>query len=144
LQLWEFRDTHLGVPRQNDIWVLVPWLVTKYNIKGKVVASPKSGLWWILWVSICPWLVLAPKVLQPCTNQLVVWFCAGPCEWFNACHSSSPIPELQHAPLPPKCCEPRNMSPTPCSSIVFASNSHLSLSRSLGAHHLHLHQMHKR
>jgi len=28
----------------------------------------------------CPWLVLAPKVLQQCINQLVVWFCVGPCE----------------------------------------------------------------
>jgi hypothetical protein len=42
--------------------------------KGKVVASPKSKLWWILWVRICPWFVLAPKVFQLCTNQLVVWF----------------------------------------------------------------------
>jgi hypothetical protein len=23
----------------------------------------------------------------------------------------SPIPELQHAPLPPKCCEPKNVPP---------------------------------
>jgi hypothetical protein len=28
----------------------------------------------------CSWLVLAPKVLHLCINQLVVWFCAGPCE----------------------------------------------------------------
>jgi hypothetical protein len=61
---------------------------TVYIIKGNVVASPKSGPWWVLWVRICPWFVLAPKVLWQCTNQLVVWFCAGPCEWLNACHSS--------------------------------------------------------
>jgi hypothetical protein len=40
---WEFRNSHLGVLGQNDIWVLVPWLGTKYTIRGKVVASPK--LW---------------------------------------------------------------------------------------------------
>jgi len=28
----------------------------------------------------CLWLILAPKVLQQCTNQLVAWFCVGPCE----------------------------------------------------------------
>jgi hypothetical protein len=28
----------------------------------------------------CPWLVLTPKVLQLCINQLVLWFCVGPCE----------------------------------------------------------------
>ncbi len=32
-----------GSPRQNDIWVLVPWLGTKYTIRGKVVASPSLG-----------------------------------------------------------------------------------------------------
>jgi len=46
-QLWEFRDSHLGVPRQNAISILVPWPVTEYTIVGKVVASPKSGLWWV-------------------------------------------------------------------------------------------------
>jgi len=30
-----------------------------YN--GKVLASPKFGLWWILWVHVCPWLVRATK-----------------------------------------------------------------------------------
>jgi hypothetical protein len=73
-QLWEFWDSHLGVPRQNDIWVLVPWPGTKYNTRGKVVASPKSEPWWVLWIRVCPCLILAPKMLQPCSNQLVVWF----------------------------------------------------------------------
>jgi hypothetical protein len=44
-QFREFRDSHLGVPGRNDIWVLAPWLGTKNTIRGKVVASPKSGLW---------------------------------------------------------------------------------------------------
>jgi hypothetical protein len=55
-------------------WVLILWLGTKYIIRGKVAASPKSRSWWVLWVRDCPWLVHAPKVLQLCTNQLVVWF----------------------------------------------------------------------
>jgi hypothetical protein len=41
--LWEFQDSHLGVSGQNDIWVLVLWLNTKYIIRGKVVASPSLG-----------------------------------------------------------------------------------------------------
>jgi hypothetical protein len=72
-QVWEFRDSHLGVPRQNAIWMWPSWKGTKYTIRGKVVASPKSGPWWVLWVRVCPWLVLALKVFK-CTNQLVVWF----------------------------------------------------------------------
>jgi hypothetical protein len=75
-----------GLP--NDIWVLVMWLGTKYIIRGKVVASPKSRPWWILWIRVCPWFVLAPKVFQLCTNQLVIWFCAGPHEWLIIFHSS--------------------------------------------------------
>jgi len=29
------------------IWMWAPWPATKYTIKGKVVASPKSGPWWV-------------------------------------------------------------------------------------------------
>jgi hypothetical protein len=44
---WDF---HLGVPKQNAIWMWASWRGTKYTIRGKVVASPKFGLWWILCV----------------------------------------------------------------------------------------------
>jgi hypothetical protein len=69
-QLWEFWDSHLGVLGQNAIWMLVRWLATEYTIKGKVVASPEFRLWWVLWIQVCSWFVIAPKVLQLCTNQL--------------------------------------------------------------------------
>jgi hypothetical protein len=42
--------------------------------------QPKSEPWWALWVHVCMWLVCvcmclvrAPKVLQLCTNQFLVW-----------------------------------------------------------------------
>jgi len=35
----------LRISGQNDIWVLVPWPDTNYTIRGKVVASLKSGPW---------------------------------------------------------------------------------------------------
>jgi hypothetical protein len=41
--LWEFWDSHLGVPGQNDIWVLVSWLGIEYTIRRKVVASQSPG-----------------------------------------------------------------------------------------------------
>jgi len=53
----------MGVLVQNAIWMWASWRGTKYTIRGKVVVSPKFGPWWILWVRVCPWLVLAPKVL---------------------------------------------------------------------------------
>jgi hypothetical protein len=49
-------------------------LGTKYTIRGKVVASLKSKLWWILWVRGCMWLVQTSKMLQLCSNQLVFGF----------------------------------------------------------------------
>jgi hypothetical protein len=30
--------------------------------KGKVAVSPKFGPWWVLWVQVCLWLVLTPKM----------------------------------------------------------------------------------
>jgi hypothetical protein len=31
---------------------------------GEVVVSPESGPWWVLWVQICLWFILTPRVLQ--------------------------------------------------------------------------------
>jgi hypothetical protein len=71
-------------------WHLGASPVAKHKVyyKGKVMASPKSGPWWVLWVQICLWFILTPKMFQLCINQLVVWFCANPCEWLIACHYS--------------------------------------------------------
>jgi hypothetical protein len=60
----QFRDSHLGVSGQKTIWMWPPWSGVEYIIWGKVVASLESGLWWVKWVQSCPWLVLAPRVLQ--------------------------------------------------------------------------------
>ncbi len=54
---WESWD-------KKTIRMWVPWNNAENTIWGKVVASPESGLWWILGVQNYPWFVLAPKVLQ--------------------------------------------------------------------------------
>jgi hypothetical protein len=62
------RKWHLGVG---------PVARHRVYYKGKVVASPKFELWWVLWVlwiRVCSWFVRAPKAFKLCTNQLVVWF----------------------------------------------------------------------
>jgi hypothetical protein len=123
----------LGLSGQNAIWMWASWRDTKYTIRGKVVASLKSGPWWILWVRICLWFILTPKMLQLCTNQLVVWFCVGPCEWLVACHSSYSHPGAPACPSTPKVLRTRECAPTFCFYIVFTLDSPLSLSRSLGA-----------
>jgi hypothetical protein len=69
-----FGTPNLGVSGQNDICVLTLWPSTNNTIRGKVMASPKSRTWWILWIHVYMWLVCAPKLFQLCTNQLVIWF----------------------------------------------------------------------
>jgi hypothetical protein len=60
----------------------------KEYYKGESDGFFKSKLWWVLWVCVCSWFLRAPKVLQLCTNQLVVWFVQiNMNNWF-ACHSS--------------------------------------------------------
>jgi hypothetical protein len=70
-----FRDSHAGVPGQKAIWMPAPWRVTEYTIRGKVVASPQVRAVVSLVCPCCPWLVLAPKVLQLCTNYFVWLVC---------------------------------------------------------------------
>ncbi len=42
LAIW---DSHLGVLGQKAIWMWAMWKGVEYTIRGKVVASPKSGPW---------------------------------------------------------------------------------------------------
>jgi hypothetical protein len=120
----EFRDSHLGTSGQNVIWVLIMWPSTKYTIKGKVVASPKSRLWWILWVCVCSWLVCAPKVFKLRTNQLVVWFVQVRMSNWCLLFFLIPILELQHAHVPPKCCKPGSV-PQLLILLLFSPHTHI-------------------
>jgi hypothetical protein len=132
-QLWEFWDSHFEVLGQNVIWMWPPWRDVEDTIKGKVVASPKSKPWWVLWVRGYMWFVLAPKVFKLFTNQCVVWFVQIHVNDWTLFILPSPISEFQHAPLPLEVLRTRERTRTPCSFTVFTSDSHLSLLRSLGA-----------
>jgi hypothetical protein len=47
----------LGSPETKKvIWMWPLWRGAKYTIWGKVMASPESGLWWVLWVQNRPCL----------------------------------------------------------------------------------------
>jgi hypothetical protein len=79
-----------------------------------------------------PVVCLSTKSAPTNTYQLVVWFCAGLCEWLMLVIFPSPISELQHALLPPKFCEPTN-GPQLLTFPLFPLVTHsLSLSMSLG------------
>jgi hypothetical protein len=82
--------------------------VARHNVYYKGEGG-ESRPWWVLWVWVCSWFILTPKMFKLCTNQLVVWFVQVHVS--NWCLSLFlvPIPKLQHAPLPPKCCEPKSV-----------------------------------
>jgi hypothetical protein len=94
-----------------------------------MVTSPKSRPWWILWIWGCPWLVLAPKVFQLCTNHLVLVLCRF--MWVvEACHFFLIPSRNSSTPLcPSKRLRVKERASTLYSFVVFNLDSHLSPSR---------------
>jgi hypothetical protein len=93
----------LGSPGiKKTIWMQVPWRGAENTIWRKVVGSPESGPWWVLWVQGRPWLVLAPRCSRMWTNQLVVGLMQI---WKRVTKSLSLFPVLSQSsntpPLPP-------------------------------------------
>jgi hypothetical protein len=110
--------SHLGVLGQKAIWMWPSWRGTKYTIRGKVVVSSKFELWWVLWVRVCPWLILAPKVLQLCINHLVLVLCRSvwvieACQLFLVPFRSSNTPLY-----PSNVLRARERAPIPCFFVV--------------------------
>ncbi len=109
----------------------------EYIIWGKVMASLESGSWWVLWIWGRPWLVLTPKVLQLCANQLVCWFYAGLFEWVS-CLTLVLVPSRSsNTPLcPSKVLRAGNVLGDLNLSNVSILRLNLNLPRGLGARHL--------
>jgi hypothetical protein len=74
-KLGQFRDSHLGVSGQKAIWMWAPWPATEYIIKGEGGGFLQVQVMVSLMCLCCPWLVLAPRVLQLCTNHIVWVVC---------------------------------------------------------------------
>jgi hypothetical protein len=90
LQESQFRDSQLGNPMTKWHFSVGPMARHKKYYKGEGDGFPKSGPWWVFWIHGCPCLVYAPKVLQLCTNQLVVWFEQVHVNNWPTCHSIGP------------------------------------------------------
>jgi hypothetical protein len=109
---------HLGAPRQK--WHLGDGLVAmpKYIIRGKVVASRKSKLWWVLWIRVYSWQIRAPK----CSNYVLTNLLFSLCKfvWIIELFVNlpSPIPKLQQA-LYPWSVVNQGPCPIPSPSVIF-------------------------
>jgi hypothetical protein len=118
-QRWEFRDSHLGVSGQKTIWMWPPWRGVEYTIKGEGGGFPQVQAVVNLMSPSCPWFVLTPKVLQLCTNHLVLVLCRSvwvskACQFFLIPSRSSSTPFY-----PSKVLQTREHALTPCSFNVF-------------------------
>jgi hypothetical protein len=93
---WESRD------KKPFRWA--PWRGAKYTIRGKVVASPQVRAVVSLVCPCCSWL-LAPKVLQLCTNHLM-WVVCRPV-WVSEAYQLFLVPSQSSSTpfYPSKCCE---------------------------------------
>ncbi len=103
---------------QNDIWVLVLWPCTNYIIRGKGVASPKSRLWWILWIHVYSWLIYAPKCFNYALTNLLFGLCRSMWMIKMLVNHFSSILELQHAFLLSTCYKPKS-APKLCFLFLF-------------------------
>jgi hypothetical protein len=70
--LARFRDSHLEVPGEKSHLDVGPVERSRVYYKGEGVGFPQVRAVVSLVCPCCSWLVLAPKVLQLCTNH-VVW-----------------------------------------------------------------------
>jgi len=137
-QLWEFHH----------IWVLVLWPGTKYIIRGKVMASPKFGPWWVLWIRVCSWLVRALKCYNYTLTNLLFSFCKSVSVSELLVNLPNPISELHHTFLPPKCYKLGNAPQLVLLPLSSLSDSQMNPSRNLKVrhytytHNLHLYPIH--
>jgi hypothetical protein len=107
--LARFQDFHLGVPGEKNH--LDVGFVANHRVyyKGEGGGFPQVRAMVSLVCSCCPWLILAPKVLQLCTNHFV-WVVCRPM-WVNeACQLFLVPSRNSNTPLyPSKCCELRSV-----------------------------------
>ncbi len=122
----------LGLPPgQNDIWVPVPWPGTKYTIMKKVVASPKFGPWWVLWVRVCPWLISAPKCSNYALTNLLFVLCRFMWVIDLLVNLPSFHPGASTCPSTPEVLQAKECAPTP-PSIVFTFGFTIESIKELG------------
>jgi len=115
----QFRDSHSGIPREKSHLNVGSVANHRVYYKGEGGGFPQVRAMVSLMCLCCPWLVLAPKVLQVCTNHFV-WVVCRPMWVSEACQLVLVPSRSSNTPLyPSKCCELGSMAwllPLPLSS----------------------------
>ncbi len=113
----------MGIPKQNDIWVLVPWPSIEYTIRGKV-----RGRWWLppnsgRGESCESMFARGSSVHQKCSNYALTNLFFGLCKSMWVIDLlvilPSPYPKALAHHFTPKMLRTRKRTPTLSPSIVF-------------------------
>ncbi len=120
----------LGSPGTKDHLDVAPVERHRVYYKGEGGGFPQVRAVVSLVCPGCPWLVLAPKVLQQCTNHFVLVLCRS--VWVNkVCHFFLVPSRSSSTPLYPSIVlRARERAPIPYSSDFSVWDSHLNPSRS--------------
>jgi hypothetical protein len=102
---------------------------TEYIIRGKVVASLKSGPWWVLWVCL---LVIRP--CTKCSNYALTNLLFGKSVWVIKLLVNLPSPYFGALACPstPEVLRAKEHAPTPSSSVVFTFGLPIESIKELG------------
>jgi hypothetical protein len=119
-----------GSPRKNSHLDVASVESCRVYYKGEGGGFPQVRAVVSLVCPCCPWLVLAPRVLQLCTNHFGVGCVQARVSEWSLSTLPSPIPELQHAPLPLRVLWARERALTLPFSTALYLGSHLSPLRS--------------
>ncbi len=126
-RLARFRDSHAGVLGEKNHMDVGPVERSRVYYKGEGGGFPQVRAMVSLVCPCCPWLVLAPKVLQLYTNHLV-WVVCRPVWVGEACQLFLVPSQSSNTPFyPSKCCElqsvPRFLPHFRCFSLGFTFES---------------------
>jgi hypothetical protein len=121
--------------------MLVPWLGTEYTIRGKVVASLKFRLWWILWIHVCPWFVRAPKCFNYALTNLLVGLCRSVWVIELLVNFPSPHPEAPARPFTLEVLQANEHAPNLFPSVVFTFGLVVGSIKELGGASLMLNKL---
>jgi hypothetical protein len=123
----------LGSPGTKNHLDVAPVESCKVYYKGEGGGFPQVWAVVRLVSPCCSWFVLAPKVLQLCTNHLVLILCRSvwvseTCHFFLVPSRSSSMPLYPSIVL-----RARERASTPCSSVVFSLGLTFESLKELGA-----------
>jgi hypothetical protein len=118
--IWEFRNSNLGVPGQNDIWVQAPWSSIENTIRGKVHHLPPSPGHGEFCESV---FARGSFVHKKCSNYALTNLLFGLCRFVWVIELLiillGPHPRTLARPSTPKVLRVRECTPTPSPSVVF-------------------------